>query len=81
MSFKSNTIIPVVTSALMLALAVSSHTPAQEGFHNPAMETSEEFKQSFKRASDLARRDPEAAIDEFTKAAKLRGGRCPECHQ
>jgi Tfp pilus assembly protein PilF/peroxiredoxin len=81
MSFKSNTIIPVITSALMLALAVSSHPAEQEGFHNPGMETSEEFKQSFKRASDLARRDPEAAIDEFKKAAKLRGGRCPECHQ
>ncbi|HSO75093.1 MAG TPA: redoxin domain-containing protein [Blastocatellia bacterium] len=81
MRLKSNTIIPVVTSALMLALAVSSHPAQQEGFHNPAMETSEEFKRSFKRASDLARRDPEAAIDEFKKAAGLRGGKCPECHQ
>jgi tetratricopeptide (TPR) repeat protein len=45
------------------------------------METSEEFKQSFKRAAELARRDPDAAIDEFKKAATLRGNRCPECHQ
>jgi tetratricopeptide (TPR) repeat protein len=71
-----------VASALMLAVALSSRpTTAQEGFHNPAMETSEEFKQSFKRASELARRDPDAAIDEFKKAAGLRGGKCPECHQ
>ena len=67
---------------LGLALAASSGgTTAQEGFHNPAMETSEEFKQSFKRAAELARRDPDAAIDEFKKAATLRGNRCPECHQ
>lgn len=71
-----------VASVLVLAVAVSSRgTAAQEGFHNPAMETSEEFKQTFKRASELSRRDPDAAIDEFKKAATLRGGKCPECHQ
>lgn len=67
---------------LMLAAATLSRGVAtQDGFHNPALETSEEFKQTFRRASELARRDPDAAIDEFKKAAKLRGDRCPECFQ
>ncbi|HWO00031.1 MAG TPA: redoxin family protein [Blastocatellia bacterium] len=54
---------------------------AQEGFHNPALETSEEFRETFKRASELGRRDPDAAINEYKKAAKLRGDKCPECLQ
>jgi Tfp pilus assembly protein PilF len=68
--------------ALMLAAAaLSPEVAAQEGFHNPALETSEEFKQTFRHAGELARRDPDAAIDEFKKAAKLRGDKCPECFQ
>ncbi|MFY9610726.1 MAG: redoxin domain-containing protein [Blastocatellia bacterium] len=82
MKLQANTRTCAVACGLVLALALSSRgTAAQEGFHNPAMETSEEFKQTFKRATELARRDPEAAIDEFKKAATLRGDKCPECHQ
>ena len=67
---------------VMLAVAVLSRgLAAQEGFHNTAMETSEEFKQTFKRAGELAGRDPDAAIAEFRKAARLRGDKCPECFQ
>ncbi|MEK6300885.1 MAG: redoxin family protein [Acidobacteriota bacterium] len=66
----------------MLAVAVLGRgVAAQEGFKNPAIETSDEFKQTFKRASQLAGRDPDAAIEEFRKAAKLRDGKCPECFQ
>jgi Tfp pilus assembly protein PilF/peroxiredoxin len=82
MKLEANKIIFGAACGLALTLLVSSGgTAAQEGFHNPAMETSEEFKQTFKRASDLARRDPDAAITEFKKAAALRGDKCPECHQ
>lgn len=66
----------------ILAVAVSARGVAgQEGLKNPATETSEEFKQTFKRANELARRDPDAAIEEFNKAAKLRDDKCPECFQ
>ena len=71
-----------LSCGLMLAAAVLARgVGAQDGFHNPALETSEEFKQTFRHASELARRDPDAAIDEFKKAAKLRGDKCPECFQ
>ena len=66
---------------MLVAAVLSSGVAAQDGFHNPALETSEEFKQTFRHASELARRDPDAAIDEFKKAAKLRGDKCPECFQ
>jgi tetratricopeptide (TPR) repeat protein len=72
---------PLALYGFILAASVLTGVAAQEGFHNPAMETSEEFKQTFKRASGLAGRDPDAAIDEFKKAAKLRGDKCPECFQ
>ncbi len=81
MKRQANTRILAVACVVMALAGSSSGTGAQEGFHNPAMETSEEFKQTFKRASELARRDPDAAINEFKKAAKLRGDKCPECHQ
>jgi len=66
----------------MLAFAIVARDAAgQEGFKNPALETSEEFKQAYKRATELIRRDPDAAIEEFKKAAKLRDDKCPECFQ
>ena len=66
---------------LMAAAVLSLPVAAQEGFQNPALETSEEFKQTFKRAGELAGRDPQAAIEQFKKAAKLRDDKCPECLQ
>lgn len=72
----------VLSCCALLAVAVLGRgVAAQEGFKNPAIETSDEFKQTFKHASQLAGRDPDAAIEEFKKAGKLRDGKCPECFQ
>ena len=55
---------------------------AQEVFHNPAMEGSEEFQKAYGRAQELAGRGRfDEAIAELKNAAKAKDGKCPECFQ
>lgn len=81
MKLASNAGTFALCGVILASVVLTRGVTAQEGFHNPAIETSEEFKQTFRRASELAGRDPDAAIDQFKKAAKLRGDKCPECFQ
>ncbi|HVG17670.1 MAG TPA: redoxin domain-containing protein [Blastocatellia bacterium] len=70
----------ILTTFLMLSGPVAPRATAQETFRNPAMETQDEFQQSFSRARMLARQgQPGQAIKEFENAARLRNNQCAEC--
>src|SRR5215510_16546805 len=59
-------------------LAVAAY--GQETFHNPAMETDDEFTKTFTHARVLFRQgNTDEAIKEFTRAAKLKNDQCVEC--
>lgn len=59
-------------------LAVAAY--GQETFHNPAMETDDEFTKTFTHARLLSRQgNTDEAIKEFTRAAKLKNDQCVEC--
>ncbi len=68
--------------AIIIAIFAVSEAAAQDTFRNPALESGEEWQRVFDQGRVLARNgDPEGAIKEFEKAAKLRNDQCAECFQ
>lgn len=75
----------VTTLLVMMCCAVgqvSSSVVAQDAEKKPAGEQPDEFQQTMTNGRLLLRQGlTDDAIAEFQKAAKLRDGKCPECHQ
>jgi tetratricopeptide (TPR) repeat protein len=77
----SNRLGSLMAGQLVVALFFSCAW-AQEVFRNPAMEANDDSQRAYIRGRQLAERGrfDEAAV-ELENAAKLKGGKCPECFQ
>jgi thiol-disulfide isomerase/thioredoxin len=67
-------------SALVVAGLLAVAAFAQETFHNPALETDDEFGKAFAQARVLLRQGKlDDALKDLTRAAKLKHDQCVEC--
>ncbi len=67
-------------SALLMTALLAVAATAQETFHNPAFEENDEFGKAMTHARVLMREGKlDDAINEFTRAAKLKNDQCVEC--